>query len=34
VRIEDDIVVRKGAPPLNLTRVPKSVREVEAACAR
>jgi Xaa-Pro aminopeptidase len=34
VRIEDNIVVRKGAPPRNLTRVPKSVEELEAACAR
>jgi hypothetical protein len=34
VRIEDDVVIRAGAPPRNLTRVPKSVAEVEAACAR
>jgi Xaa-Pro aminopeptidase len=34
VRIEDDVVIRKGAPPRNLTRVPKAVAEVEAACAR
>jgi Xaa-Pro aminopeptidase len=34
VRIEDNVVIRKDGPPRNLTRVPKSVREVEAACAR
>jgi Xaa-Pro aminopeptidase len=34
VRIEDDVVVRKDAPPRNLTAVPKTVAEVEAACAR
>jgi len=34
VRIEDDIVVRRNAPPRNLTTVPKTVAEVEAACAR
>lgn len=34
VRIEDDVVIRAGAPPKNLTRVPKAVAEVEAACAR
>jgi Xaa-Pro aminopeptidase len=34
VRIEDDIVIRQEGPPRNLTRVPKSVAEVEAACAR
>jgi Xaa-Pro aminopeptidase len=34
VRIEDDIVVRAGGPPQNLTKVPKTVAEVEAACAR
>ncbi len=33
VRIEDDVVVQKQGPPLNLTRVPKTVAEVEAACA-
>lgn len=34
VRIEDNVVIRRGAPPRNLTRVPKSTKEVEAACAR
>lgn len=33
VRIEDDVVVRPQGPPLNLTRVPKTIAEVEAACA-
>lgn len=33
VRIEDDVVVRAGGPPRNLTRVPKRVRDVEGACA-
>ena len=33
VRIEDDIVIRDGAP-LNLTTVPKEIPDVEAACAR
>ena len=31
VRIEDDIVIRDGEP-LNLTKVPKSVKDVERAC--
>lgn len=31
VRIEDDLVVRAAGPPENLTRVPKSVDDVEAA---
>jgi len=34
VRIEDDVVVRADGPPLNLTRVPKTVAAVEAACRR
>jgi len=33
VRIEDDIVIRDGAPE-NLTKVPKEIEAVEAACAR
>ena len=33
VRIEDDIVIRRG-PAENLTRVPKEIADVEAACAR
>jgi Xaa-Pro aminopeptidase len=32
VRIEDDVVVRRSGPPQNLTRVPKTVAAVEAAC--
>jgi Xaa-Pro aminopeptidase len=34
VRIEDDIVIQKDAAPLNLTRVPKEIADVEAACDR
>jgi len=34
VRIEDDVLIREGAPPLNLTAVPKEIADVEAACAR
>jgi Xaa-Pro aminopeptidase/Xaa-Pro dipeptidase len=34
VRIEDDVVVRSQGAPENLTRVPKTVADVEAACAR
>lgn len=34
VRIEDDVVIRAGGPPLNLTSVPKEIADVEAACAR
>jgi Xaa-Pro aminopeptidase len=34
VRIEDDVVVRPGGPPRNLTTVPKTVAAVEAACRR
>ena len=34
VRIEDDVVVRAAGPPENLTRVPKTVEEVEAAAGR
>lgn len=30
IRIEDDVVVRPKGPPLNLTSVPKDVRDVEA----
>lgn len=33
IRIEDDIVIRDGAAE-NLTRVPKEIAAVEAACAR
>ncbi|MEK7859644.1 MAG: aminopeptidase P family protein [Elusimicrobiota bacterium] len=33
VRIEDDIVIRPGAP-LNLTDVPKEIADVEEACRR
>ena len=33
IRIEDDIVIRDGAPE-NLTTVPKEIEAVEAACAR
>jgi Xaa-Pro aminopeptidase len=33
IRIEDDVVIRKEGPPLNLTLAPKSVAAVEAACA-
>ncbi len=33
IRIEDDIVIRDGAPE-NLTKVPKEIDAVEAACAR
>lgn len=32
IRIEDDIVIRDG-PAENLTRVPKEIEDVEAACA-
>lgn len=32
IRIEDDVVVRASGPPRNLTRVPKAVADVEAAC--
>jgi Xaa-Pro aminopeptidase len=34
IRIEDDVVVQRAGPPRNLTRVPKAVADVEAACAR
>jgi Xaa-Pro dipeptidase len=34
VRIEDDIVIRKDGPPLNLTPTPKTVAAVEEACRR
>ncbi len=33
VRIEDDIVIRAHGSPLNLTRVPKEIHDVENACA-
>lgn len=32
VRIEDDVVVQPAGPPINLTKVPKEIPEVEAAC--
>jgi Xaa-Pro aminopeptidase len=34
IRIEDDVVIRKEGPPLNLTLAPKTVAAVEEACAR
>ena len=34
VRIEDDVVVQSEGPPVNLTTVPKTLRDVEAACGR
>jgi Xaa-Pro aminopeptidase len=34
VRIEDDVVVRPHGAPLNLTSVPKEIKDVEAACSR
>jgi Xaa-Pro dipeptidase len=34
VRIEDDIVVQEEGPPMNLTNVPKEIKDVEAACER
>lgn len=34
VRIEDNVVVTRTGPPRNLTPVPKTVAQVEAACAR
>ena len=34
VRIEDDVVVEPSGPPLNLTSVPKEVRDVEEVCAQ
>ena len=33
VRIEDDILVTRGAP-INLTDVPKEIKDVEEACGR
>lgn len=33
IRIEDDVVVRPSGPPENLTRTPKTVEDLEAACA-
>ncbi|MFA5139672.1 MAG: aminopeptidase P family protein [Elusimicrobiota bacterium] len=30
VRIEDDVVIRPHGPPLNLTSVPKEIRDIEA----
>lgn len=32
IRIEDDVVVQEKGPPVDLTDVPKTVAEVEAAC--
>ena len=32
VRIEDDILIRADGPPQNLTKVPKRIKDVEAAC--
>lgn len=32
IRIEDDVVVRAAGAPENLTRVPKTVQDVEEAC--
>lgn len=32
IRIEDDVVVQETGPPKNLTRVPKTLAAVEAAC--
>ena len=34
VRIEDDVVVREDGPAMNLTEVPKEIKDVEAACER
>ncbi len=34
IRIEDDVVIRKEGPPLDLTLAPKTVAAVEEACAR
>jgi Xaa-Pro dipeptidase len=34
VRIEDDVVVQEDGPPMNLTSVPKEIKDVEAACER
>jgi len=34
VRIEDDILIRAHGPALNLTDVPKEIKDVEAACRR
>lgn len=33
IRIEDNVVIQRSGPPRNLTRVPKTVADVEAACA-
>lgn len=33
IRIEDDVVVAEKGPPANLTKVPKEVGDIEAACA-
>jgi Xaa-Pro aminopeptidase len=33
IRIEDDVLVRASGPPENLTRVPRTVQDVEDACA-
>jgi Xaa-Pro aminopeptidase len=32
VRIEDDVVVQRSGPPRNLTQVPRTIADVEAAC--
>lgn len=34
VRIEDDVVVQTDGPPLNLTSVPKEIKDVEEVCAQ
>lgn len=34
IRIEDNVVIRDQGPPRNLTTVPKTVADVEAACQR
>ena len=34
VRIEDDVLVRRGAPEVLTAAAPKTIAEVEAACAR
>lgn len=32
VRIEDDVLIQPSGPPVNLTKVPKRIADVEAAC--
>jgi Xaa-Pro aminopeptidase len=34
VRIEDDVVIRPHGPPLDLTSVPKEIRDIEAIRCR